>query len=102
MIKLSYIRAHGFAFEPVRQTARPLMPEDLDLFLSLCDASEHDGKRIRVYSGLGFVARSYRWPCEIQYIERDRDGERVRVAWTGAQRAYGDGPHATIANRKVA
>ena len=49
-------------------------------------------KRVRVYSGAGFVPNSYRGRCEIQYVEVTlADGQitDIRTGWTGAQRANG-------------
>jgi len=51
-------------------------------------------RRVRVYAGAGFVPRSYRWPCKIQYIELSiADGRiaSITASWTGAQRPYGNG-----------
>ena len=62
--------------------------------IALRQAAEHPGaKRIRVYSGAGFVPNSYRYRCEIQYIEitRTPDGLRIATGWTGAQRSNGRG-----------
>lgn len=50
-------------------------------------------KRVRIYSTQGFVPSSYKWRCEIQYIEASRteDGWTFRSGWTGAQRSRASG-----------
>lgn len=52
-------------------------------------------RRVRVYSGAGFVPNSYRWRCQIQYVELTvAPGGRITsvyTGWTGAQRANGAG-----------
>ena len=52
-----------------------------------------DARRVRVYSGAGFVPNSYRWRCQIQYVEVQRtpEGLRVSTGWTGAQRSNARG-----------
>lgn len=56
-------------------------------------ATNPDARRVRVYSGAGFVPNSYRWRCQIQYIEVQRtpEGLRVSTGWTGAQRSNARG-----------
>ena len=56
-------------------------------------ATNPDAKRVRVYSGAGFVPNSYKWRCQIQYVEVQRtpEGLRVSTGWTGAQRSRGAG-----------
>ena len=51
--------------------------------------SNPDAKRVRVYSGAGFVPNSYRWRCTIQYVEvtRTPEGLNVSTGWSGAQRS---------------
>lgn len=47
-------------------------------------------RRVRVYAGAGFVPNSYRWKCQIQYVEVRLESGRVtdiRTGWTGAQRS---------------
>lgn len=71
---------------------RPLQHVDFLRFYQL--HRERPFRTIRVYSSLGFVPNSYRWRCEIEYIEyRDcyPEGRTVR-GWTGAQRSFGEGP----------
>lgn len=55
--------------------------------------SAHAKRRVRVYSSDGFVARSYKYRCQIQYVEgvKSDDGWRFSVGWTGAQRPHGTG-----------
>ena len=50
-------------------------------------------RRVRVYSGAGFVPNSYKWRCQIQYVEvvRTPEGLRVSTGWTGAQRSNARG-----------
>lgn len=51
-------------------------------------------KRVRVYAGAGFVPNSYKYRCEIQFIElRVNNGRVVDIGtgWTGAQRSRGAG-----------
>jgi hypothetical protein len=51
-------------------------------------------RRVRVYSTAGFVPNSYRYRCEIQYVEinKDSDGRiAIYTGWTGAQRSNARG-----------
>jgi hypothetical protein len=51
-------------------------------------------KRVRVYAGSGFVPNSYKWKCQIQYIEvllTDGKATSIYANWTGAQRPRGQG-----------
>lgn len=51
-------------------------------------------RRVRVYAGSGFVPNSYKWTCQIQYIEvlvTDGKVTRIYQNWTGAQRPRGQG-----------
>lgn len=51
-------------------------------------------RRVRVYSGAGFVPNSYKWRCLIQYVELTiKDGRvtGITTSWTGAQRPQGQG-----------
>lgn len=64
-----------------------------DILICIQAAQKNAKRRVRVYSGAGFVPNSYRHRCEIQYIEavkRD-DGWHYSVGWTGAQRSNGRG-----------
>jgi hypothetical protein len=48
-------------------------------------------KRVRVYSSWGFVANSYKYRSDIQFVEANRDGENWvwTVQWGRAQRSNG-------------
>ena len=81
-------------------TKRELWPADIDTFLKVCEATP-TGKTVRVYSSDGFVPNSYKWRCEIEWIERGKDGH-ITTGWSGAQRSYGDGPHVTVNGRRAA
>ena len=51
-------------------------------------------RRVRVYSAAGFVPNSYKYRCQIQFVEitKAADGKlSVATGWTGAQRARGQG-----------
>ena len=77
---------------PIQRTARGY--DWSRVRIALRAAVDNPGaKRIRVYSGAGFVPNSYRWPCRIQYIEIQRTptGPQISVGWTGAQRPRGAG-----------
>lgn len=49
--------------------------------------------RVRVYSSAGFVPNSYKYRCQIQYVEAQKthDQWNYSVGWTGAQRSRGNG-----------
>lgn len=63
----------------------------------VCDAYsaiEHDKakKRVRVYSAAGFVPNSYRYRCDIQFVEAvrtDDDNWEWSVHWGSAKRSNG-------------
>ncbi len=50
-------------------------------------------RRVRVYSDAGFVPNSYKYRCQIQYVEatKEESGWQFSVGWTGAQRSRGNG-----------
>ena len=51
-------------------------------------------RRVRVYSGSGFVPNSYKWRCHIQYVEATiKDGRvsSITTGWSNAQRPRGQG-----------
>lgn len=71
-------------------TARPVSRDDVKLAIR----STKDAKRrVRVYSDMGFVPGSYKWRCDIQYVECIKSGNKwsVHVGWTGASRRGGIG-----------
>lgn len=45
-------------------------------------------RRVRVYSAAGWVPTSYRYPCDIQYVEATRRGDRWEwsLGWEDARR----------------
>lgn len=52
-------------------------------------ALEKAKRRVRVYSTAGFVPNSYRYRCEIQYVEAEKVGDddwAWSVCWGPAQR----------------
>jgi hypothetical protein len=52
-------------------------------------ALEKAKRRVRVYSTAGFVPNSYRYRCEIQYVEAEKTGDDNwvwSVRWGSAQR----------------
>ena len=60
------------------------------------------GKTIRIYSNDGFVANSYKYRADIDYIERYYDDKGIKhfiVSQTRAQRAHGIAPKITVNNR---
>jgi len=66
-----------------------LWQDDIDEFEAIHAARPH--RNVRVYSSEGFVPNSYKWRCEIEYIEFVNcypDGKIIR-GWTSAQRSYG-------------
>ena len=73
---------------PVRSTKRPLYLSDIICFVKLVRTNPH--KRVRVYSSDGFVPNSYHYRCDIQYIEKAKDGG-VFFGWAGARRPRGSG-----------
>lgn len=86
------LRAVRAQLAPIQRTARGC--DWSRVRIALRAAVDNPGaKRIRVYSGAGFVPNSYRWPCRIQYIEIQRTpaGPQICVGWTGAQRSRGAG-----------
>jgi hypothetical protein len=57
-------------------------------------AAANAKKRVRVYAGSGFVPNSYKWRCQIQYVEvllTDGKATSIYANWTGAQRPRGQG-----------
>lgn len=72
-------------------TRRSLTSTDIAEFERI--RAERPCRTVRVYSSAGFVPRSYRWRCDIEFIEyRDCYPEgRVTRGWTQAQRSYGAG-----------
>lgn len=72
------------------QTRRPIDREDIRIAIRKTREAK---KRVRIYSDMGFVPNSYKWRCEIQYVECNKceDGWKVSVGWTGAQRPRGIG-----------
>jgi hypothetical protein len=57
-------------------------------------AASRAKRRVRVYAGSGFVPNSYRWRCQIQYVELTVAGGRItsiHTGWAGAQRANAAG-----------
>ena len=66
---------------------------DADEVTAAVEATASAKRRVRVYSGHGFVPHSYKFRCEIQYVEATRcaDGWRLSLGWTGAQRSSGSG-----------
>ena len=76
--------------EPSRKTARPVTRRDAILAVKLAAEAK---RRVRVYSDMGFVPSSYRWPCQIQYVEGIcEDGAwTFRTGWTRAQRSGAKG-----------
>ena len=51
-------------------------------------------RRVRVYAGSGFVPNSYKWRCQIQYVEgllTNGKATSIYANWTGAQRPRGQG-----------
>ncbi len=86
------LRAVRAQLAPVKRTARGC--DWSRVRVALRAAVENPGaKRVRVYSGAGFVPNSYRWPCKIQFVEIQRlpEGLRISTGWTGAQRSHGAG-----------
>lgn len=73
-------------------TRRGVTPDELDAVLDAIDAGQVT-RRIRAYSPQGFVPNSYRYRCQIQYVEgvAVEGGWRVTLGWTGAQRSRGQG-----------
>lgn len=72
-------------------TARACDWEDVRLVLKNLHKAK---RRIRVYSDAGFVPNSYKWRCDIQYVEANKapDGKwHIFTGWTGAQRRQGSG-----------
>lgn len=70
------------------KTHRHLTFDDL---LSFCTAVTNypAAKRIRRYSSLGFVPNSYKYRCNIQYVELQ--GNTITVTYTDAKRSHGKG-----------
>lgn len=78
------------------QTRRPIDRDDIRIAIRTAiriSKTREAKKRVRIYSDMGFVPSSYKWRCEIQYVEcnRHEDGWKVSVGWTGAQRPRGSG-----------
>ena len=82
------LRAVRSELAPVLSTARGCDWSRVRVALRTAFANP-TAKRIRVYSGAGFVPNSYRWRCMIQFVEvhRTPEGLRVSTNWTGAQRS---------------
>jgi hypothetical protein len=61
------------------------------------------GKNIRVYSGDGFVSKSYKYWAPIDYVERGYDDGKkyFRIGQTDAKRSMGNGSLTTINGRGV-
>ena len=87
----------GHSSKKELSTKRPLSVKDIELFCKLAKDNPH--KRVRVYSDWGFVPNSYKYRCDIEYIERYKG--KITSGLTGAQRPRGDGPHAVVGNRRV-
>jgi hypothetical protein len=76
---------------PSKSTARSCDWDDVRAALREARAAK---RRVRVYSAAGFVPHSYRYRCQIQFVEvtKAADGRlTVRSGWTGAQRSRGQG-----------
>jgi len=75
---------------PSKSTARSCDWDDVRAALR----EARDAKRrVRVYSAAGFVPNSYKYRCQIQFVEVVKADGRLTVStgWTGAQRARGQG-----------
>ncbi len=62
------------------------------------------GKRIRIYSFDGFVANSYKYKADIDYIERqyDSDGnKKIIIGQTSAKRPFGNAPLIAVNNKGI-
>lgn len=86
------LRAVRAQLAPVRSTARGCDWSRVRIALRVA-RDNPSAKRIRVYSGAGFVPNAYRHQCRIQFVELRRAGDEWRLAtgWTGAQRSRGAG-----------
>lgn len=86
------LRAVRAQLAPIQSTRRGCDWSRVRVALRVA-AENPNAKRVRVYSGAGFVPNSYNWRCKIQYVELQRtpDGLRVFTGWTNAQRSYGAG-----------
>ena len=82
---------------PQKSTERGLTDDDLRRFVQL--QARNKGKRVRVYSSWGFVPNSYRYRCDIQWIETADNEKSYRVGWSGAQRSGGSGAQCVVDNR---
>lgn len=81
------LRAIRARLVPVQSTARAI---DWSRVRVAIRAAAHAKRRVRVYSGAGFVPNSYRYRCRIQFVELTlQDGKitRIGTSWTGAQRS---------------
>lgn len=87
----SELRAIRASLAPATRTARACDWSRVRIALR---AASQAKRRVRVYSGAGFVPNSYRWRCQIQYVELTVAGGRITsvyTGWTGAQRANAAG-----------
>ena len=87
-----------------RAPKRPLSPADIKKFYTKLEEIMTDpkAKTLRVYSSVGFVPNSYKYPCPIAYIEAQRDPEGYWHIYTGvgdAKRPRGQGSLITINSR---
>ena len=76
---------------PSKSTARSCDWDDVRTALREARAAK---RRVRVYSAAGFVPHSYRYRCQIQFVEVTKAADgcmTVRSGWAGAQRPRGQG-----------
>ena len=80
---------------PGLQTRRACNVRDI---LTAMQKTAQAKRRVRVYSGMGFVPNSYKYRCQIQYIEANLiDGLwRYGTGWTGAQRSRAAGTRVVV------
>ena len=74
---------------------------EIDTMAKLDRKRTLSGKTIRIYSNDGFVANSYKYPANIDAIERTYENNKkvFNIVQVGAKRAHGRGPSITVNNR---
>jgi hypothetical protein len=79
-------------FSDHRSTYRAVGLTEVEQAAKLVESAK---KRVRVYSQSGFVPNSYKWRCQIEYVEAVKDDEtgawKFSVGVGSAQRSGGSG-----------
>lgn len=85
--------------------SRILHPADVEQFVELVNTATPEQNIIRVYSSDGFVPHSYKYRCDISYLQATRNPEtgefQIGAGITDAKRSRGSGSLITINGRAL-